>query len=158
MLFSSALFLWLFLPCVAALNFSIKKQYRNYLLLVASLIFYAWGEPKYILLMLLCTVLNWLFGVIIDKAHRTRLFWLFACVISKCLTFLTDGANERSLFMIRDSFGEGMFPYLSSQFNESSFVHVSNYSPEMISKYDPDIVVLEMVERYTDYSKFFTVQ
>ena len=85
MLFSSSLFLWLFLPCVVALNYVIKKEYSNYLLLVASLLFYAWGEPKYILLMLFCIVLNWLFGLIVDKAKKGRPVLLSACVISNLL-------------------------------------------------------------------------
>lgn len=76
----------------------------------------------------------------------------------KCVTFFTEGADERSVFLIRDSFGEGMFPYLSSQFNKSQFIHTNNYSPEMILKYDPDIVVLEMVERYANVMKSFAVE
>lgn len=76
----------------------------------------------------------------------------------KCVAFHTEGADERSLFVIRDSFSTAMYPYLSSQFNKSQFIHINDYSPGMISKYDPDIVVLEMVERYIDNMKSFTVE
>lgn len=52
MVFSSAFFLLLFLPVVFILNFFCKKEYSNVLLLIASLIFYAWGEPYLVLLMI----------------------------------------------------------------------------------------------------------
>ncbi len=47
MLFSSLVFLSIFLPVVTLLYFMVKQELRNYVLLIASLIFYAWGEPRY---------------------------------------------------------------------------------------------------------------
>ena len=81
MLFSSSVFLWLFLPLVIVLNFFIKREYSNYLLLAASLLFYAWGEPVYVLLMLLSIGLNWCFGMLIEKAPKGRKLLLFLCVV-----------------------------------------------------------------------------
>ena len=52
MVFSSLIFLWLFLPVVLGMYFLTKESYRNVLLLVASLFFYAWGEPVYVLVMI----------------------------------------------------------------------------------------------------------
>ena len=52
MLFSSMVFLWIFLPIVFCGYHLLKDQYKNIWLLVASLIFYSWGEPAYIFLML----------------------------------------------------------------------------------------------------------
>ncbi len=53
MLFSSLVFLWYFLPAVFLLYFITKNLHiRNGVLLAASLFFYAWGEPKYVILML----------------------------------------------------------------------------------------------------------
>ncbi len=64
MLFSSMLFLWLFLPAVFVLYRLVRgRRARNALLLAASLLFYAWGEPKYILLMLASILLNWSMGL-----------------------------------------------------------------------------------------------
>ncbi|MEG1809250.1 MAG: MBOAT family O-acyltransferase [Oscillospiraceae bacterium] len=61
-------FLWLFLPLVLILSRLIPGiRIKNALLLVASLIFYAWGEPYYILLMIASIVANWLFGLLIDS-------------------------------------------------------------------------------------------
>ena len=51
MLFSSIPFLYYFLPCVLLLYFLTPKRLKNAVLLLASLIFYAWGEPLYVLLM-----------------------------------------------------------------------------------------------------------
>lgn len=67
MVFSSMIFLWLFLPIVLILYFICKEKYRNYILLIASLIFYAWGEPKYIILMIVSILMNYIYGILIDK-------------------------------------------------------------------------------------------
>lgn len=50
MVFSSAVFLLMFLPLVFVGNTLIKKEFSNYFLLLASLIFYAWGEPYLVIL------------------------------------------------------------------------------------------------------------
>ena len=66
MLFSSSVFLFLFLPIVLILYFNpiVKNRiYRNIILLVASLFFYAWGEPVFVLLMVASIVVNWLIGL-----------------------------------------------------------------------------------------------
>ena len=58
MLFSSITFLFIFLPVTLALYFIVPNKFRNIIMLIASLIFYAWGEPVYIILMLLSILLN----------------------------------------------------------------------------------------------------
>ncbi len=80
MLFSSMLFVWVFLPIVVIGNFLLKKEYRNFFLLIASLIFYAWGEPKYVLLMLLSIFLNWTFGLLIEKSQKHKKAVLVLCI------------------------------------------------------------------------------
>ena len=69
MVFSSTIFLFLFLPVVlfAYLSFGIKL--RNIVLLAASLFFYAWGENVFVLLMLVSITLNYFFGLLIEKAQ-----------------------------------------------------------------------------------------
>ena len=52
MLFSSIPFLYYFLPAVFLLYFIAPKRLKNAVLLLSSLVFYAWGEPKYVFLML----------------------------------------------------------------------------------------------------------
>ena len=63
MLFSSNTFLFGFLPAVVALYYLCPRRCRNVLLLVSSLIFYGWGEPKYVLLMLVSILLNYFCGL-----------------------------------------------------------------------------------------------
>lgn len=81
MLFSSMIFLWSFLPIVIVSNFRLKPEYSNILLLIASLVFYAWGEPLYVLLMLFSIVMNWLFGILISRASKQKTLLLAACII-----------------------------------------------------------------------------
>lgn len=66
MLFTSLEFLCLFLPVVLAVNFLLPRMYRNYWLLAASLLFYAWGEPTFVIFMLLSIVFNYLMALKID--------------------------------------------------------------------------------------------
>ena len=65
MVFSSTTFLLAFLPLVGILYFICPKKLRNALLLVFSLLFYGWGEPKYILIMLFSTVFDYCNGLAI---------------------------------------------------------------------------------------------
>ncbi|MEG0006386.1 MAG: MBOAT family protein, partial [Clostridium sp.] len=65
MVFSSLIFLFVFFPIILAGYYLIKDDYRNYFLLLASLIFYAWGEPVYVLLMLFSILANYGFGLLV---------------------------------------------------------------------------------------------
>ena len=73
MLFSSTVFIYLFLPCTLIgyyLIFRKSRQLQNIFLLFVSLFFYAWGEPKFVLVMLLSIICNWFFGILVDKAKK----------------------------------------------------------------------------------------
>ncbi len=70
MVFSSLIFLYLFLPLTLILYFSSPLKYRNYVLLLASLLFYAWGELGYVLLMIISISMNWVAGLGIDAKKR----------------------------------------------------------------------------------------
>ena len=71
MYFSSMTFLWVFLPVTLLLYMILEKFGKNlcgnFVLLLASLIFYAWGEPVYILLLLFSVLLNYVFGLLLGK-------------------------------------------------------------------------------------------
>ena len=67
MLFSSVPFLYYFLPLVLAVYFLTPARFRNAVLLLASLIFYAWGEPKYVLLMLASILSGYGFGLLQEQ-------------------------------------------------------------------------------------------
>ena len=70
MVFSSAVFLLLCLPAVLLLYYTLPERVRNPLLLVASLLFYAWGEPVYILIMLFSTVFDYCNGLMLERLDR----------------------------------------------------------------------------------------
>ncbi len=75
MLFSSITFLYLFLPTVLFLYFVVLRKSRaaqNFFLFAASLFFYAWGEPKFVLVMMVSIFVNWLLGLTISK-HRQNI-------------------------------------------------------------------------------------
>ncbi len=72
MLFSSISFLYYFLPCVLILYFISPKMLRNTVLLISSLAFYAWGEPKYVVLMAVGIVVGYAAGLLIDRYRGRR--------------------------------------------------------------------------------------
>ncbi len=83
MIFSSVFFIFVFLPITLLLYFAVPKPGKNVVLLICSLIFYAWGEPVYIVLMVFSIIYNYISGIEIDH-HRTQgkrgrmrfVFWL----------------------------------------------------------------------------------
>lgn len=72
MVFSSLFFLYLFLPLSLIAYYVAKPRYRNAVLIVCSLVFYAWGEPIFIWLLLMSTLLNYLFGRLISADPESR--------------------------------------------------------------------------------------
>ncbi|MBR4017830.1 MAG: MBOAT family protein [Oscillospiraceae bacterium] len=82
MLFSSIPFLYYFLPVILLCYFLVPQKMKNAVLLVFSLIFYAWGEPKYVLLMLATILLFYFCGIAIGRAEMQnwKKFWLLVSV------------------------------------------------------------------------------
>ncbi len=75
MLFSSTTFIYLFLPIVLFFYYVIFRKSRllqNIFLLFASLFFYAWGEPKFVLIMIASIFINWLFGLLVSKSRENK--------------------------------------------------------------------------------------
>ena len=77
MLFSSIPFLYYFLPCVILLYLIAPKMLKNTVLLLASLVFYAWGEPKYVVLMVVTILLGYIFGLLIERYQGRKISKLF---------------------------------------------------------------------------------
>ena len=71
MVFSSTIFLCVYLPLVLLGYYICPKKGRNLFLLIVSLVFYAWGEPKYVFLMIFSILVNYVFGLLMDK-HRAN--------------------------------------------------------------------------------------
>lgn len=72
MIFSSIPFLYYFLPLALLLCYLVPSRARNAFLLLASLVFYAWGEPKYLPVMAAATALGYGFGLAIERFRRFR--------------------------------------------------------------------------------------
>ena len=90
MLFSSLEFLYLFLPVSLGLYFLCPKRLRNALLLVLSLIFYAFGEPIYLFLMMFTVIMDFIFALMIEKAiapRQKRFILILAILFNLSLLF-----------------------------------------------------------------------
>src|SRR5665647_2969627 len=86
MVFSNLIFLYVFLP-LNLLFYSLAKDIRtkNVILLIFSLVFYAWGEPKFVLLLVGMTFVDWLFSLGIERFRGTgkaKLYLILACTFS----------------------------------------------------------------------------
>ena len=79
--FSTLTFLFFFFPIFLFSYFIIKnRKYRNIVLLIFSLLFYAWGEPVYILLMILSIIMNYYFAKLIDKSKSRKLILIISII------------------------------------------------------------------------------
>ena len=106
MVFSSNVFLFAFLPCVLVIYYLLRRWRRldNVFLTVASLGFYAWGEPRFVLVMMLSITVNWLLGLWVDRVRGQKnlerlvitlmaVFNLGLLGVFKYLVFLMESIN-----------------------------------------------------------------
>lgn len=104
MVFSNIFFLYVFLPALFLAYFVIKNNaYRRAVLIAFSLVFYAWGEPIYVFLMIGLVLADYIFGLLISKTRQVwlRKFWLVIAIVSnlsilgvyKYLGFFTETLN-----------------------------------------------------------------
>ena len=107
--FSSLIFLFLYLPLVIGIYYLVPRRFRNAFLLIANLVFYGWGEPTFILIMLISIVTNYVCGLLIEKyRERERLkrtFLVLSVIISlgllgifKYAGFFTDIMRKIPIF------------------------------------------------------------
>ena len=104
MVFSGLVFLCIFLPVVLVVyNLSKSITFKNIVLLVASLVFYAWGEPKWIVVMIITSFVDFVAGKLIDRYKGTKKAKLFLAlsiiltlgvlIVFKYMNFLTHNLN-----------------------------------------------------------------
>ena len=72
MLFSSVPFLYYFLPCVLLLYIAVPGKLKNIVLLLSSLFFYAWGEVRYVVWMILAVVMGYVFGLLLGAIQSPK--------------------------------------------------------------------------------------
>lgn len=137
MLFSSPLFLFIFLPLVLLLYFLIRENLRNYLLLISSLIFFAWGGVSYTALLIISILFNYLFGLGIGKSPGS--------IASK--RFLTAGVFINILFL-------GFFKYADFVVDNLNLLH-SVLSFKIIK--DPGIVLPIGISFYTFHALSYLI-
>ena len=109
MLFSSMTFVFVFLPIVLLLYLVTKKELHNPILLIASILFYAWGEPKYLAIMLMTILVNYCGALLIEKATNHKKLYLVLTIMAnlgflvyfKYFNFII--ANTNSLFHLNIS-------------------------------------------------------
>ena len=91
MVFSSLLFLTIFLPVTVGLYYILPKKARNCLLLVVSLVFYGWGEPTHVFIMLITTAYIWALGLLVARAKKKKMeaFARFFLILSLVLSLGT---------------------------------------------------------------------
>lgn len=102
LIFSSSMFLFFFLPVTLFFYFIVADRYRNIVLIIASLFFYAWGEPKNVLLMILSIAINYIFGFCVEKKWVMQKPFLIISIIYnlgilfvfKYLNFAVDTLNS----------------------------------------------------------------
>lgn len=86
MVFSSLIFLFIFLPITLLVYYIVPRKFKNLALLIFSLIFYAWGEPVYIVIMLFSTVFDYTNGILISKyredKNKARIILILSMVIN----------------------------------------------------------------------------
>lgn len=74
MVFSTSIFVFLFLPLVLLFYFLVPKKFKNYILLIFSIIFYLFGGPKYLVLLLCVVLIDYIGAILIEKTNKRKLF------------------------------------------------------------------------------------
>jgi alginate O-acetyltransferase complex protein AlgI len=116
MLFSSLVFLFYFLPAALVLYYLVPRSARNGMLLLISLVFYAWGGTGYALLLIASILLNFFFAKRIERTEQHAKRWLVAGIVANtALLFYFKYMNffAESLFPVFRFFGAGEMPQLA---------------------------------------------
>lgn len=108
MVFSSVAFLFVFLPIVLIGYYLIDPRFKNTFLLIFSLLFYAYGEPKFIFIMLASIFINYTSGIIISKTQN---------ILKKIFLALSVALNLSILFI---------FKYLDFSINTINNIYVTD--------------------------------
>ncbi len=100
MLFSSLVFLYIFLPITLICYYLVPKKFKNTFLFFASILFFAWGGVSYSFLLIVSISLNYLFGLLVDKRNNKKLWLgigisinLIFLIVFKYANFIIDNLN-----------------------------------------------------------------
>lgn len=100
MVFSSLPFLFFFLPAVLLCYYLLPKRFRNAVLFIFSLVFYAWGEPVYVFLMLFTTLVDYTNGRLVDRYRHSRVITRLCVVCTVVVNLSVLGFFKYSGFLL----------------------------------------------------------
>ena len=130
MVFSSLTFLFFFLPIVLGLYFIVPKKFKNFILFIVSLLFYAWGEPIYIFILIFSTIIDYSIGLYIDK-NQGKSKAKVALISSMVINVLLLGVFKYSDFLIENI--NGLFSLSIQEPNLPLPIGISFYTFQTMS-------------------------
>ena len=111
MVFSSTIFLFFFLPITLIGYYLINPKLRNIFLLLVSIFFYAWGEPKFVFIMMFSIFINYIFGLMVDKYREfkkiAKIFITLMVIFNICIFFIFKYLNF-TIKNLNNLFGSGI--------------------------------------------------
>jgi alginate O-acetyltransferase complex protein AlgI len=157
MVFSSLAFLYLFLPIVLSLYFISGKRMKNIILFVSGLFFYAWGEPVYVLIMILSTVIDYTAGRIMHKYDDKPKIRTLVLLVSVCMNL-----GLLSIFKYSSFFIQNVNNIFGTSFNDPQLplpIGISFYTFQSMSYtidlYMRNIKVQKNIINFTTYVTLF---
>lgn len=100
MVFSSPVFLFFFLPVTLGIYYAAPARFKNFILFLSGLAFYAWGEPVYVLVMILSTAIDYTAGRIIDRFNENKTVRKLCLIVSVAMNLSLLGVFKYSGFAI----------------------------------------------------------
>ena len=102
MVFSSLTFMFIFLPIVLLVYYVSPKQFKNLFILISGLVFYAWGEPVYVVIMIVSTLIDYTAGLLIDKFNHKKKVRLICLLVSLVMNLGLLGVFKYSGFVLQN--------------------------------------------------------
>lgn len=112
MVFSSLTFIFVFLPIVLGLYYIAPKKLKNLFILISGLIFYAWGEPIYVVIMIISTLIDYTAGLLIDKFNSSKAIKRICLICSLLMNLGLLGVFKYGGFILQNIdavFGTSLF-------------------------------------------------
>ena len=102
MVFSSLTFMFFFLPIVLLVYYVSPKQFKHLFILISGLVFYAWGEPVYVVIMIVSTLIDYTAGLLIDKFNHKKKVRLICLLVSLVMNLGLLGVFKYSGFVLQN--------------------------------------------------------